>query len=128
MANNIYLPPSPVIPGFLKITAITQAYPAVVTIQDSIYNTYILGQRVHLSIPQSYGMYQADQLSATILAINGLDLAINLDTLNFDAFVLPNPADVPTPVRFATLSPGGSQNIYNATIEPFQSLNGNTGN
>lgn len=63
MSVNTYLPPSPVVPGFLLISAITQTNPMVVTVVDSFYNTYIVGQLVHLNVPQDYGMVEADQLT-----------------------------------------------------------------
>lgn len=128
MANNIYLPPSPVVPGFLLISAITQAYPMVVTIVNSIYNTYVIGQLVTLTVPNSYGMFQANEKTGKILNIIGNDFYLDIDSRSFDAFVAPNPADLPPPSRPASLSPGGSRNIYNSTVEPFHSLNGNTGN
>jgi hypothetical protein len=127
MSANTFLPPSPVVPGFLLITAITRAYPMVVTITDSIYNTYIVGQSVHLSIPAAYGMLQADQLTAEIIAIDGFDFSLNVNSSGFDAFVVPNPSDIPTPVQPATLAPAGCKNIYNTTQEPFHSLS-NQGN
>ncbi len=127
MANNIFLPPSPVVPGMLLITAITQSYPMVVTITDSIYNSYVIGQLACLTVPSSYGMFQANELTSDILAINGTDFSINIDSSNFDAFSLPNPS-LPPPSKPASLAPAGSRNIYNITAEPFRSLNGNIGN
>lgn len=128
MANNIYLPPSPVIPGFLLISAISQTFPMVITIINSIYNTYVAGQLITLTVPTSYGMFQANEKTAQILGINGLNFSVNIDARGFDAFVPPNPLNLPPPSRPASLSPGGSQNFYNVAAEAFQSLNGNTGN
>ncbi len=127
MSANTFLPPSPVVPGFLLITAITRAFPMVVTITDSIYNTYVVGQSVHLSIPAAYGMLQADQLTAEIIAINGFDFSLNINSSGFDAFSSPNPSGIPTPVQPATLAPAGCKNIYNTLQEPFHSLS-NQGN
>jgi|GEM_PF-1272821 len=127
MANNIYLPPTPVIPGMLLITAITNAYPMVVTFTNSIYNTYVLGQLVTLTVPPPYRMIQANELTGKIIAINGSTFSLDIDSRNFDTFVIPNPASIPTPSQPASLAPGGSRNNYNVTLEPFQSLN-NQGN
>lgn len=128
MSANTYLPPSPVVPGFLLISDITQTYPMVVTIVDSIYNTYVEGQLVTLTVPSSYGMFQANELTGKIIYIDGTNFYLNIDARGFDAFVIPNPSTLPPPSRPASLSPGGSRNIYNSTVEPFHSLNGNTGN
>ena len=127
MSVNTYLPPSPVVPGFLLISAITQTNPMLVTVVNSIYNTYIVGQLVHLSIPESYGMTQADQMTGEILAINGLVFSLNINAQDFSTFAAPNPSAIPTPSQPATLAPAGSKNIYNNLVVPFHSL-GTTGN
>jgi len=127
MSANTYLAPSPVVPGFLLISAITQTNPMVVTVVDSIYNTYIVGQLVHLNIPQDYGMVEADQKTGEIIAINNLDFTLNINAKNFSAFVVPNPSAIPPLRQPATLAPAGSRNIYNSIVVPFHSL-GNQGN
>jgi hypothetical protein len=127
MANNIYLPPSPVVPGALIITAITNTYPMVVSFINSIYNTYALGQLVCLTVPPQYGMVQANELTGEITNISGTNFTLNIDASNFDPFVIPPPS-FPPPSRPASLSPAGSRNIYNITVEPFRALNGQQGN
>lgn len=99
----------------------------VVTIVDSIYNTYVLGQLVFLTVPDDYGMFEANQLTGEILEISGTNFTVNIDAAGFDAFVLPNPSDYPVPSQPASLAPAGSKNIYNTDEEPFRSLN-NIGN
>jgi hypothetical protein len=128
MANNIFLPPSPVVPGSLLISAITQTYPMVVTIVNSLYNTYIVGQLVCLTVPSSYGMFQANELTGLITDINSTNFSLNIDARAFDAFVIPNASSLPTPSQPASLAPAGSRNIYNTAVEPFHALNGNQGN
>lgn len=127
MNANTYLPPTLVTPGFLVISAITNTFPAIVTIEDSDYNTYVTGQLIHLSIPRAYKMVEANQQTAEILAIDGLNFTVLMDATNFSPFIVPNPASIITPVQPATLGPAGSRNIYNTTREPFKSLN-NEGN
>ena len=98
----------------------------VVTIVDSIYNTYIVGQLVCLTVPSTYGMFQANELTGEITAINGTNFTIDINSAGFDPFVAPGPS-VPPPSKPASLSPAGSRNIYNAVVVPFHSLT-NEGN
>ncbi len=121
-ATNTYLPISPVAPPYLLISNISQTNPMVVTVSTS--NSYIVGQVVHLTVPYDYGMIQADQLNVKITAINGLTFSLNVDATQFDAFVTPSGAVV----KPASLSPAGSQNIYNFNFVPFHSIDGNVGN
>lgn len=127
---NKYLPPVIQIPSSLLITAMTQSSPLVITV--AIGNstteaiTYIPGMNVKMTVPNTYGMFQANNLVATILAINGFDFTLNIDSSQFDAFVIPS-GNVETP---ASIAPFGSRNLeYNNSTDlvPFQSLN-NIGN
>src|SRR3990167_6463173 len=125
---NTYLPGTLVIPGSLLITAITRAYPMVVTITDSTVNTYIVGQLVRLDIPVTYGMQQADGLIGQITVISGTDFSLSINSSGFDAFVVPGAGT--TIARPASLSPAGSRNLeYNNSTRQvaFQNLN-NIGN
>ena len=126
--TDTYLAPSPVVPGALLITAISNAYPMVVTFTNSIYNTYVVGQLVHLNIPSEYGMFQANQLTAPILSILSNTFSLDVDSMGFDLFTAPNPMSLPTPSEPASLSPGGARNIYDTQYEPFHSLDGSRGN
>ena len=126
MSANTYLPPTPVVPGMLLITAISTTNPMVVTIVDSIYNTYIVGQLVCLTVPSSYGMFQANELTGESTAINGTNFTLNINAAGFDVFAAPSPS-VPPPSRPASLAPAGSRNIYETLVEPFHSLT-NQGN
>ena len=129
MSNN-YLPPVIQIPSSLTITAITQALPMVITVaignSSTEANTYIVGMAVRLFVPYSYGMFQANNLVGTITAISGSNFTLNLDSSQFDPFVVPS-GNVEQP---ATIAPFGSRNLQysNLTADvPFQSLN-NIGN
>ena len=121
--NNIFLPPSPVVPPFLLISNITQATNAVVTVTTA--NSYIAGQRVYFSVPFTYGMFQINGLSSTIQTVDVTNLifTMDIDTTQFDAFTVPVSGEQP-----ASLSPSGAHNIYNNTTSPFHSLNGLVGN
>jgi hypothetical protein len=90
-------------------------------------NTYIPGMQVRLQVPQSYRMFQANNLIGTITAVNGSDFTIDRSSSLFDAFVVPS-GNVEQP---ATLAPYGSRNLEynnsNSNIVPFKALN-NIGN
>lgn len=127
---NQYLKPVIQIPSSLLITSISQSAPMVigVSIQNATTeaNTYIVGMAVKLTVPQTYKMYQANNLVGTITAISGSSFALNLDSSKFDAFVVPS-GNVLQP---ATIAPNGSRNLeYNNLTNdvPYQSLN-NQGN
>ena len=98
----------------------------VVTITDSDENTYIAGQAVYLSVPDSYGMFQANALTGVIVGIDGNAFTLNIDSTQFDTFVAPGVGQE----QPATISPAGSRNLqYNnsSNFVAFQSLN-NQGN
>jgi len=129
MSSNTYLPGTIVTPSSLLITAITQAYPMVITAtvnSVTASNTYFPGQLIRLLIPPAYGMQQADGLTGKILSINGLDFNVDIDSTYFDSFSVPS-GNVEKPASF---SPAGSRNLEfnNSTNSvPFKSLN-NIGN
>jgi hypothetical protein len=130
MANQ-YLPSVIQIPSSLTITAITQSTPMIITIAigtpTTEANTYIVGMAVRLFVPNTYGMFQANNLIGTITSISGSNFTLNLDSSQFDPFVVPS-GNVTQP---ATIAPAGSRNYQytngsNLAV-PFQSLN-NIGN
>lgn len=123
--SNFYLPGTIQIPSTLVITGITQALPMVITFTVPVAtasNSYIPGQLIRLTVPQSYGMYQANGLTGKIVAVTISTISLNIDSRGFDAFVMPSGnAEQP-----ATFAPSGSQNLAydNSTdLLPFQSLN-----
>ena len=88
-------------------------------------NTYIPGQKVKLTVPVTFGMWQANGKTGQIVAIGTNILTLNIYALGFDPFVIPSNSNLN-----ATLAPSGSQNLEfnNGTAQvPFQSLN-NIGN
>lgn len=128
--SNQYLPPVVQIPSSLNIIAISQSLPMQVTVEISNptteANTYIVGMSIRLMVPQTYGMYQANNLVGTIKAIDASTFTLNIDSSGFDAFVIPT-GNVEQP---ATISPAGSRNYQYSNSSgpvPFQSLN-NLGN
>lgn len=76
-------------PAMRIITAITNAYPAIVT--TSFAHGYINGTIIRLYIPKDYGMTQANHLYAPIMILNDVTFSMDLDTTPFDEFVIPDP-------------------------------------
>ncbi|HAM53720.1 MAG TPA: hypothetical protein DCP92_24635 [Nitrospiraceae bacterium] len=121
--SNTYLPPEIQLPSAIPITNITNANPAVITVNNTNpANIYVPGQFVYLSVPFDYGMYQVNTLTVLITAVSGNQFTVQLNTLGFDPWTSPSGLAQP-----ASLSPAGSQNIYNTTTEPFHSED-NSGN
>jgi hypothetical protein len=125
---NIYLPGVIQIPSSLLITNITQSYPMVITftVPSNSANSYIAGQVVRLTVPKTWGMFQANGLIGKIMSIDSTTMILDIDSTYFDAFVDGSSTSV-TP---ASLAPAGSRNLEfnNLTNDvPFQSLN-NIGN
>lgn len=122
--SNPYLAPQIVTPYNLNILNMTNSCPMIITVEQS--NTYVVGQLVHTTIPETYGMQQANDLTLQIMAIDGLDLTVELDSSQFDAFTLPSDYQYDP----AYLSPAGSRNLqYNNFTNkvPFQAES-NSGN
>src|ERR1700677_3923644 len=125
---NTYLPGVIQIPSMFLITGMTQSFPLSITftVPTTGANTYIPGQVVRLTVPRTWGMYQASGLTASILSINSTTMTVDIDSTNFDPFV-DGSSGPDTP---ASLAPAGSRNLQynNFTMQvPFQSLN-NIGN
>ncbi|MCC7159851.1 MAG: hypothetical protein IT281_09955 [Ignavibacteria bacterium] len=125
---NTYLPGTLVIPGSLLISNMTQNVQMVVTVVDSEVNSYVVGQLVRLTVPNPYGMKQANGLTGKITNISGLDFTLDIDSTYFDTFT--TPLTLSKVEKPASLSPAGSRNLQidnNTQRVPFQSLN-NIGN
>lgn len=127
--SNQYLPGTVQIPSFLLITNITNSYPMKITVEVEATvaaNTYQAGQLVKLTVPMPYRMFQANGLVGRIIEVNGSVIDVDIDSTQFDVFVVPS-GNVEQP---ASLAPNGSRNLeFNNTTRqvPFQSLN-NRGN
>lgn len=109
-------------PEFLFITNISRASQAVVSTSVDPSPYYVVGNKIHFSIPSSFGMREMDQLTGTIVAVNAVgasgsigayNLTVDIDSSAFTAFAFPASALSPTTRLFATLSPAGSQTSFN---------------
>src|SRR5258708_20909024 len=109
-------------PQYMYITNISQAIQAVVSTSVDPSRYYVVGNKIHLSVPSSFVMTQANQLTGTILAVNSVsatgnigayNLTVDIDSSAFTAFTFPASALSPTATLFSTLSPAGSQTSFN---------------
>lgn len=113
-------------PEYLYITGISQAVQAVVSTSVDPSNYYVVGNKIHFSVPSSFGMSQINQMTGTILAVNAVsatgaigayNLTIDINTSAFSAFAFPASTGSPTTALFATLAPAGSQTSYNTVTQ-----------
>jgi hypothetical protein len=127
--RNTYLPGVIQIPSSLTLIAATNAYPMMITVSvnpATEVNSFQAEQLVRLMVPITYGMFQANNLIASILSVNVNDITLDIDSRQFDSFVIPTGNNY----QVATIAPYGSRNLEfdnNTNNVPFQSLN-NIGN
>lgn len=109
-------------PEFLYITNISKASQAVVTTSIDPSPYYVVGNKIHFSVPPSFGMSQMNQLTGTIVAVNAVaasgsigayNLTVDIDSTTFTTFAFPITTLSPTATLFATLSPAGSKTSFN---------------
>lgn len=109
-------------PEYLYITNISKATSAVVSTSVDPSLFYVVGNKIHLSVPSSFGMTEINNLTGTITAVNAAgasgsvgayNLTIDIDSSAFTTFTFPASALSPTSALFATLSPAGSKTSYN---------------
>jgi len=96
------------------------------TVPSTGSNTYQPGMLIRLFVPRTYGMFQANGLTGTILSILDTVLTVDIDSSLFDIFAIPL-VNNESPASF---SGAGSRNLqYSNTTNQvaFQPLN-NIGN
>lgn len=98
-------------PQFLYITEITKATQAVVRTSVDPTAYYVVGMKIHFSIPYSFGMYEMNQLTGTIVAVDATNytLTVDIDSSAFTTFAFPLTTLSPTAALFATLAPAGAK-------------------
>ena len=74
-------------PAMREITAITLEESALIT--TSFDNGYLDGAIVRIDVPLEYGMQQINHQTGTITIVSPTSFRINIDTRNFDAFIVP---------------------------------------
>jgi len=114
-------------PQFLYITEITKATQAVVRTSVDPTAYYVVGMKIHFSIPYSFGMIEMNQLTGTIVAVSAANytLTVDIDSTAFTTFAFPASSASPTAQLFATLAPAGAAtkrdpNTYVPTGYDFQ--------
>jgi len=74
-------------PAMRVISEITNSFPVLIT--TSLMHQYQTGLIVRLYIPLGFGMQLANQLEGDITVINGNQFTMNIDTTNFEPFIIP---------------------------------------
>ncbi len=97
-------------PQFLFVTEVTKATQAVVRTSVDPTAYYVVGMKVHFSIPYSFGMTELNQLTGTIVALSAANytMTVDIDSTAFSTFAFPASASSPTAQLFATLAPAGA--------------------
>jgi hypothetical protein len=121
-------------PQFLYVTEITKATQAVVRTSVDPTNYYVVGMKVHFSVPYSFGMTEINQLTGTIVAMSSANytMTVDIDSSAFTTFAFPASSASPTAQLFATIAPAGAStkrdpNTYVETGYNFQYQGFHTG-
>lgn len=101
-------------PQFLYVTEITQATQAVVRCSVDPTAYYVVGMKVHFSVPYSFGMYQMNQLTGKIVSMSSANytMTVDIDSSAFNAFAFPASSASPTAPLFATVAPAGASTQF----------------
>jgi hypothetical protein len=102
-------------PQFLYVTEITKASQAVVRVSVDPSAYYVVGMKLHFSVPYSFGMTQMNGLTGTIVAISSANytMTVDIDSTAFSTFAFPTSASSPTSALFATVAPAGASTQFN---------------
>jgi len=97
-------------PQFLYVTEITKATQAVVRTSVDPTAYYVVGMKVHFSIPYSFGMTEMNALTGTIVAMSAANytMTVDIDSSAFTTFAFPASALSPGAQLFATIAPAGA--------------------
>lgn len=101
-------------PQFLYVTEITKATQAVVRCSVDPTAHYVVGMKVHFSVPYSFGMYQMNQLTGIIVAMSAANytMTVDIDSSAFTTFAFPASTTSPTSALFATVAPAGASTQF----------------
>lgn len=119
-------------PQFLYVTEITKATQAVVRTSVDPTQYYVVGMKVHFSVPYSFGMYEMNQLTGKIVSMSSANytMTVDIDSSAFTTFAFPASSASPTAQLFATVAPAGAstqfdpvtnvQTGYDFQFQPFR--------
>lgn len=80
-------------PAMRVISSITQSDPVVITtVYDHQYHDGLI---VRVDIPLDDGMQQLNQMTGTVTVIDDTSFSLPINTIDFDAFVIPEDPDNP---------------------------------
>jgi len=123
---------SAMLPETLYVTEITKATSAVVRTSIDPTLVYVVGMKVHFSVPYSFGMTQMNGLTGKITALSSANytMTVDIDSSAFTTFAFPASSASPTAQLFATIAPAGAstqytpstsvQTGYDFTTQPFR--------
>lgn len=135
MANtpNYYAQPFPMFQRAMRnILSITRDENALVTTTFDGINPgnhqYMTGLIARLYVPDGFGMTQANQLEGIVTVINETQFTIDINTTDFDDFVVPayqpgafgTPAQVVPVGEINSILTEATQNVLNGTIYPLE--------
>lgn len=102
-------------PKFLYVTEITKATQAVVRTSVDPTQHYVVGMKVHFSVPYSFGMTEINQVTGTIVAMSAANytMTVDVDSTAFTTFAFPASTSSPVTPLFATVAPAGASTQYN---------------
>ena len=89
-------------------------------------------QKIHFTVPSSFGMTQISGQTGTIVAVNAVsasgsvgayNVTVNIDTTGYTAFAFPASSLSPTAQLFATFAPAGASTQYNPTTNLYTGYN-----
>lgn len=122
-------------PEFMYVTNISKATSAVVSTSVDPANYYVVGMRIHFSVPSSFGMREMDQLTGRITAINAVaasgnigayNVTVDIDSSTFTTFAFPATTLSPTTRLFATFAPAGQRATYDPVTNTLLGYSTNT--
>ena len=94
------------IPYLSYITGITNANPAVVTFSEE--HRFTIGELIALRVSKQYGMVEANNKVAKVIANDTLTVTLDLDTMQFTPFVYPISLDLQRETTPPHAVPAGS--------------------
>lgn len=101
-------------PEFLYITEITKATQAVVRTSVDPTQHYVVGMKIHFSVPYSFGMTEISGLTGKIVAVSAANytVTVDIDSSAFTTFAFPASTSSPTAQLFATYAPAGASTQF----------------